>query len=189
MSHSLARFCAFLSFASFAVYFFLRCSSPGSIGPAKKAPAKKPAAASKKAADPNEIWADSEVRDAGDIDDVDDGRAQPEYDIVFKQNVTPEDFFLGADPTRNPGIACSDELVLKVQLPETKLADIDLDVRPTFVRVSAPKYKLRACLTERVDETKGNAKWDAEKATLTVTMPIVHDWDSKLAVSSSNEID
>ena len=117
------------------------------------------------------------------------GRRQPEYDIVFKQNVTPEDFFLGMDPVRHQGISCSDALVLKVVLPETKLADIDLDVRPTFVRVGAPKWKLKAALGERVDETKGNAKWDADKATLTVTLPIIHDFDSKFATSSSNEID
>ena len=165
--------------------------SPGSIGPPKQAGPKKVAAAAKQRqrADPNEIWSESEVREAGDVDDVDDGRKQPEYDIVFKQNVTPEDFFLGVDPVRHQGISCSDELVLRVVLPETKLADIDLDVRPTFVRVSAPNYRLKAALVERVDETKGNAKWDADKATLTVTMPIVHDMDGKLATSSSNEID
>ena len=160
--------------------------SPGMIGPPKAKAAAKP---KKKAADPNEIWTEAEVRDAGDADDIDDGRAQPEYDIVFKQNVTPEDFFLGADPTRNPGIACSDALVLKVTLPDTKIADIDLDVRPTFVRVSAPKYKLKAQLGERVDENKGNAKWDADRNLLTVTLPIIHDWDSKIATSTSDEID
>ena len=163
--------------------------SPGSIGPPKKAAPKKAAAPTKKAADPNEIWSETEVRDAGDVDDIDDGRRQPEYDIVFKQNVTPEDFFLGADPTRHQGISCSDELVLKVVLPDTKLADIDLDVRPTFVRVSAPKFKLKAALVERVDETKGNAKWDADKATLTVTLPILHDMDAKLTTSSANDLD
>ena len=130
--------------------------TPGMIGPPKKSAPAKPAA--KKKADPNAIWSESEVREAGDVDEIDDGRKQPEYDIVFKQNVTPEDFFLGVDPVRHPGISCSDELVLKVTLPETKLADIDLDVRPTFVRVSAPKYKLKAQLGERVDENKGNAK-------------------------------
>ena len=127
--------------------------------------------------------------EAGDVDDVDDGRQQPEYDIVFKQNVRPEDFFLGVDPVRHPGISCSDALVLKVTLPNTKLADIDLDVRPTFVRVSAPKYKLKAHLGQKVDENKGNAKWDADKAMLMVTLPIVDDWDGKLATSNSNDID
>ena len=167
--------------------------SPGMIGPPKAVAAggKSKAAQQqqKKKADPNEIWSASEVLEAGDVDDVDDGRKQPEYDIVFKQNVSPEDMFLGVDPVRHPGISCSDALVLKVTLPETKLADIDLDVRPTFVRVSAPKYKLKAHLGEKVDENKGNAKWDADKSLLTVTLPIIHDFDEKLTVSNSDDID
>merc|ERR1719473_1083214 len=117
------------------------------IGPPKVA-AKKPA---KKKEDPNTIWSEAEVRDAGDVDDIDDGRAQPEWDIVFKQKVSPEDMYLGMDPVRHPGISCSDELVLKITLPETKLADIDLDVRPTFVRVLAPKFKAKINLGERVE--------------------------------------
>jgi HSP20 family molecular chaperone IbpA len=162
--------------------------SPGMIGPPKKAPAAKKAA--KKPIDPNEIWNESEILDAGDVDDVDDGRRQPEYDMIFKQNVTPEDYFLGVDPLRHGGIACSDELVLKVTLPETKLTDIDLDVRPTFVRLGAPKYKLKVQLPEKVDDARGNAKWDAATAVLTVTLPIVGDFDAKLVTTSaSNELD
>ena len=134
--------------------------SPGMIGPPKAVTAKKPQSSKKaaKAADPNEIWAESEVRELGDVDDEDDGRSQPEYDIVYKQKVSPEDMFLGVDPLRHPGISMSDEIVLKVTLPETKLAEIDLDVRPTFVRITAPKYRLKAQLAETVDENKGNAK-------------------------------
>ena len=161
--------------------------APSSIG--APAPKKKAAAAPKKKADPNAIWDEAEVLDAGDVDDIDDGRAVPEYDIVFKQNVRPEDQFLGIDPLRHAGVSCSDALVLKVQLPDTKLKDIDLDVRPTFVRVSAPKFKLRAQLGERVDEKKGNAKWDADKCQLSVTLPIIHDFDQKMTVSKSDDLD
>lgn len=90
---------------------------------------------------------------------------------------------------RHPGLSCADALILKVTLPETKHADIDLDVRSTFVRLGAPKYKLKVHLGETVDENKGSAKWDGEKGLLTVTLPIVHDWDTKLTTSSANEID
>ena len=39
-------------------------------------------------------------------------------------------------------------------------------------------------------ETRGDAKWDSAKSLLTVTLPIVHDFDSKLvATSASNELD
>ena len=144
---------------------------------------------------------------------------------MFKQNVTPEDFFLGVDPLRHQGLSCSDALVLKIHLPETKLADIDLDVRrpaacvarpasglrhiratprhvvydlrcmplqkvrPTFVRLMAPKFKVKIHLGEKVDDQKGNAKWESEKSMLVVTLPIVHDWDSKMQTSAADELD
>ena len=44
---------------------------------------------------------------------------------------------------------------LEVHLPETRLADIALDVRQSFVRVLAPSYQLKAYLPELVDEQKG----------------------------------
>lgn len=169
--------------------------TPGMIGPPKvtaeqqQQKAKAAAKAKKKPSDPNEIWADEEVRDEGDPDEVDDGRKQPDYEIVFKQNVSPEDLYLGIDPLRHSGVSCSDALVLKVVLPETKVADIDLDVRPTFVRLGAPKYKLKVHLGEKVDDQKGNAKWDGDKSTLTVTLPIVHDWESKFTTSVADELD
>ena len=119
---------------------------------------------------------------------MDDGRPQAEYEIVYKQNVSPEDMFLGVDPERHAGVSCSDALLLKVLLPGTKLADIELDVRETFVRVQAPRLKLKAWLPEKVDATKGNAKWDGDKETLAVTLPIIHD-PLYGSVSASNEMD
>jgi hypothetical protein len=166
--------------------------TPGMIGP-PAVPAKKKAAAAAKPtpkADANEIWSEAEVANAGEEEDEDDGRAQPEYDLVFRQNVTPEDNYLGVDPLRHGGLSCADELILKVTLPDTKLADVDLDVRPTFVRVSAPQYRLKVQLGERVDEGKGTANWDAAKSLLTVNMPIIHDFDTKFTTTSSaNELD
>ena len=45
-----------------------------------------------KAADPKAIWEDEEVDEEGDVDD---GRARPEFDILYKQHVGSEDMFLG----------------------------------------------------------------------------------------------
>jgi len=161
--------------------------TPASIGPPisqshKKAPKSKPK-------DAAAIWDADEVAEAGDVDDVDDGRPQPEYDLVYKQRISPEDLFLGIDPIRHPGTACSDEIVLKIKLPGARMADIDLDVRPTFVRMQAPKYKLKAYLPERVDEQRGHAKWDGAKEELVVTLPVVAQIQGKLPTSMSDEID
>ena len=159
--------------------------TPGMIGPPKTVAIAKAKPKPKAVADGNEIWDASPV-DAVD-DEPDDGRPQAEFEIVYKQNVSPQDMFLGVDPERHPGVSCSDALLLKVLLPGTKLADIELDVRATFVRVQAPRFKLKAWLPDKVDETKGNAKWDGEKETLLVTLPIIRDGYGN--VSASSELD
>lgn len=160
--------------------------SPGMIGP-PAARTKPAAAAQKRQADPSAIWDAEEVGD--EPDEIDDGRPQPEYDIVFKQNVSPEDMFLGIDPMRHAGVSCSDALLVKIKLPGCKLADLDLDVRSTFVRLQAPGYKLKAWLPERVDETRGKAQWDKEREMLTVTLPVVSSLDSKVHISVSDVLD
>ena len=73
-------------------------------------------------------------------------------------------------------------------MPGTKMPDIQLDVRPTYVRLLAPKFRLKAWLPAKVDETGGNAKWDGDKETLIVTLKIVPE-DFGTKVSVSNELD
>lgn len=59
--------------------------TPGMIGPPKVT--KAPKKTSKPKDDPNEIWSSAEVEEQMDPLDLDDGRKQAEYDLVFKQNV------------------------------------------------------------------------------------------------------
>ncbi|KAL3926451.1 MAG: hypothetical protein SGPRY_003293 [Prymnesium sp.] len=209
--------------------------NPGMIGPPKAA---KPKVTRKAVEDPQAIWSAAEVEEEIDPLAADDGRMEPEYQIVFKQNVchiTSHTFPCLVNPTPpfpthfpSSPTGPSDALVLKLTLPDTKLADIDLDVRPTCVRLSAPRHKAIVQLGERVDEQKGalgrrsteirdarldrnllqrrdamhawianscclllagDAKWDAEKHVLTVTLPILHDWVSKLKTSAADELD
>ena len=120
--------------------------TPGSIGPPKRAGcAARKARAAAPAADANAIWDAAEVPAAGDDDgdDGDDGRPQPEYAVVYKQAVGAQDLFLGIDPLRHAGGSCADALVLRVKLPGAKPAQIDLDVRATFVRLSTPSHRLK----------------------------------------------
>merc|ERR1711988_1886197 len=149
--------------------------SPADIGPPKAA--AKPAAKAQK--DPNAIWDEdsSEVPVSGLLDDSDDGRKRPEYEFIYKQLVSSEDVYLGMDPTREPSLASADCLLVRVQLPGTKLADIQLDVKRQYLSVQAPDFKLATHLPQPVDDEKGNAKWDSDKCTLSVTLPIIRDWD------------
>ena len=57
-------------------------SSGANLNPAK--PVEK---------DPNDIWDETEV-DEKPVVDLDDPRAQPEYDLNYSQNVSSEDMFL-----------------------------------------------------------------------------------------------
>ncbi len=181
--------------------------TPAAIGPAKvegRTASRKPAPAPAPAPrDGGAIWDADEVRD-DDADDPHDTRPEPEHSVCYKQRVSPEDMFLGIDPLRHAGTACSDAIVLKVrvshetralpalrtpthprryhkhpatpsgprpladivltrapphaarqvELPGTRLDQVDLDVRPTFAKVSAPKFKLRVHLPEKVDEKR-----------------------------------
>ena len=179
--------------------------TPAAIGPAKvegRTASRKPAPAPAPAPrDGGAIWDADEVRD-DDADDPHDTRPEPEHSVCYKQRVSPEDMFLGIDPLRHAGTACSDAIVLKVrvsrgtralpalrtpthmqhyhnprhplrhapsrlscvhaspharlqvELPGTRLEQIDLDVRPTFAKVSAPRFKLRVHLPEKVDEKR-----------------------------------
>ena len=48
---------------------------------------------------------------------------------------------------------------------------------------------MEACAHATPHLAAGNAKWDADKCELTVTLPIIHDWDSKLQTSAADELD
>jgi len=161
--------------------------TPGMIGPPAARSSAPKGISAKPKADPSAIWDAAELGE--EPDEVDDGRPQPEYDIVYKQSVSPEDMFLGIDPLRHAGVSCSDALLLKVKLPGCNLADLDLDVRPTFVRLQAPTYKLKAYLPSTVDDKRGKATWDKETETLTVSLPVISSLDVGLVTSVADELD
>lgn len=127
-----------------------------------------------KPSDSNEIWADDELEVDDGFDD-DDGRNTASYELIYKQRVSPQDMFLGIDPTRNPGTASCEDLLIRIQLPETKASDLDLEVKRTRLTLRTPKHKLRIHLPKPVDDERGNAKWVADKGCLEVTLPVVDE--------------
>lgn len=132
--------------------------------------------ADEKPKDPKAIWDEDEVADRDDVEDASDPRPRPKYDIVYKQNVTSEDMFLGmsdVDPSSN---SCN-FVVLKIKFPGDKLKDIDLDVTQTRIVAQSPTHRLSTYLPHPVKHKDGNAKWDAKRETLIVTLPIIReDW-------------
>ena len=57
-----------------------------------------------------------------------DDRPAPEYEVLFKQHVGTEDVFLGLSD-RDPSSNHCDSLLVKVKLPNTKFANVQLDVK------------------------------------------------------------
>lgn len=67
--------------------------------------------------------------------DVDDGRAPPEYEFIYKQAVETTDAFLGMSG-KDGSSACCEDIVLRVKLPDVqKASEIDVDLKATSIRL------------------------------------------------------
>eukprot|EP00611_Tribonema_gayanum_P016581 TRINITY_DN2892_c0_g1_i1.p1 TRINITY_DN2892_c0_g1~~TRINITY_DN2892_c0_g1_i1.p1 ORF type:complete len:172 (-),score=40.05 TRINITY_DN2892_c0_g1_i1:1094-1582(-) len=109
----------------------------------------------KQKADPKAIWDDKEVPTEYAIEDeTDDPRPQPEYDILYKQDVMSEDIFLGMGD-KTPGSQDCTHMVVKVVFPGATMADLDLDVTKERLRAASSKLKLNLYLPLPVDDSKG----------------------------------
>ncbi|KAK2165945.1 hypothetical protein LSH36_44g12046 [Paralvinella palmiformis] len=150
---------------------------PGDVGskdseskPSKSIYAKKKNTASKDIWDPDEIVAGAEY------EDIYDPRIQPEYEIIYKQAVTSEDMFLQMG-NKTPSTASCEDMLVKIKLPGTKMADVKLDCKDTFLDCRSPKYKLGLHLPHSVDSKNGKAKWDSDTETLSVTLRMQREFD------------
>ncbi|XP_032628101.1 dynein axonemal assembly factor 6 [Chelonoidis abingdonii] len=147
---------------------------PGNIGPAKKAePTVTPDV---KSGNSKDIWNTEEVPEGSEFDDIWDPREQPEYEILFKQQVGAEDIFLGMS-RKNPSTACCEDMLIKIKLPDTKSSDITLDIQDKILDLRTPKKKLLLHLPHPVDSKSGKACFISEKETLEVTLRMKREFD------------
>ncbi|KAF4759088.1 hypothetical protein FOZ63_011375, partial [Perkinsus olseni] len=106
--------------------------------------------------------------------DKSDPRPAPEYEILYRQELSANDMFLNLHDTDPSSDRCTD-ITVKIYLPNTQLKDISLDVLRERILLQAPKYRLSLPLPYAVDEEKGNAKWDKLRGCLSVTLPMIRD--------------
>eukprot|EP00164_Ancoracysta_twista_P003847 GFYU01005164.1.p1 GENE.GFYU01005164.1~~GFYU01005164.1.p1 ORF type:complete len:218 (+),score=74.86 GFYU01005164.1:115-768(+) len=139
-----------------------KINGPGNIGPAAAAPKEKPKPKSKN------IWEEDTVEDG--VEDMDDGRIQPMFEIKYQQDITSQDMFLGIDG-KDPSTMCCEKMVVVVEMPGSNLKEINLDVTETRILVTSPQFKLCHPLPRPVNHKAGNAKWDSDKHVLSVTLP------------------
>eukprot|EP00356_Strombidium_inclinatum_P010731 CAMPEP_0170483280 /NCGR_PEP_ID=MMETSP0208-20121228/2972_1 /TAXON_ID=197538 /ORGANISM="Strombidium inclinatum, Strain S3" /LENGTH=217 /DNA_ID=CAMNT_0010756247 /DNA_START=3 /DNA_END=652 /DNA_ORIENTATION=- len=121
------------------------------------------------------IWTEEEVNIRGE--ERPDDRPQPEFEVLHKQHVGTEDIYLGLSD-RDPSSTHCDSLLVKVELPGTKFANVDLDIKgPTKQQlvVQAPNWYLSTMLPYPVNKEKGKAKFDSDKGLLEVTLPAVRE--------------
>ena len=96
---------------------------------------------------------------------------------MHKQHVGTEDIYLGLSD-RDPSSTHCDSLLVKVWLPNTKFANVELDVKgPTKQQliVQSPNFYLSTMLPYPVNKEKGKAKFDSDKCLLQVTLPAIKE--------------
>ncbi|CAF0992174.1 unnamed protein product [Didymodactylos carnosus] len=141
--------------------------------------AKAVVSSKKELVNTKDIWNIDEVPDRGNESiptEKDDTRPQPEYDMHYKQNVTSEDIFLQMG-NKNPSSASCEDLVVKIQLPDTELSEIVLDITKNLVDCRSKKYRLALPLPHPCDPDKCQAKWNKEQHTLQITVRLQREYD------------
>ncbi|KAK6172725.1 hypothetical protein SNE40_016328 [Patella caerulea] len=149
---------------------------PGNIGKTTSNTTTKSPHHNNKSTNSKDIWDEDEIPDGAEYESTYDPRPQPEYEILYKQAVTPEDMFLQMGNKTNATSSCEDMVVI-IKLPDTKMVDVDLDVKPKFLDCRSPKYKLGLHLPHPVDDKNGKAEWDKTKETLKVTLTMRREYD------------
>nr|XP_021518885.1 protein PIH1D3 [Meriones unguiculatus] len=152
--------------------------SPGNIGPPK---AKESKAILKSiCGESDNIWNPEEVPEGAEHDDIWDLREIPEYEIIFQQTVGTEDIYLGLT-RKDPSIACCDELVVKIKLPDTNPSEIQIDIQEMYLDLRTPKKKLLVNFPQPVHYNTAKAAYIWEVETLEVRMALKREFDYSLS--------
>eukprot|EP00916_Digyalum_oweni_P006782 GHVL01011618.1.p1 GENE.GHVL01011618.1~~GHVL01011618.1.p1 ORF type:complete len:184 (-),score=44.36 GHVL01011618.1:493-1044(-) len=124
-----------------------------------------------------EIWKKSDFA-KGPLRQTGPELEEPQYEILFRQAVGTHDVFLGMSE-KNPSSDSCEEFLIKIYLPDTEeFSKIILDVTKEQLFVKTIGYTLRLNLPQPVKSeinSGGSAKWDKEKQTLLVVLPIDKD--------------
>ncbi|KAM9791516.1 dynein axonemal assembly factor 6 isoform 1-T1 [Syngnathus typhle] len=140
---------------------------PGHIGPPAKKEKEEVSAYLKK--NSKDVWSEEEVAEGPQYEDITDPRPQPQYEIILKQNVGTEDLFLGLS-RKDPSSMCCEAMLVKIKLPDSKAADVSLEVKEKFLDIRTPKYRLGLHLPHPVHQQEGKAQFFSEREELEVTL-------------------
>lgn len=107
-----------------------------------------------------------------------ENRCTPEYRIVYKQSVTPEDIYLQMG-NKTAATASCEEMCVEILLPnETVCIDrIELDVASHEIDLRTTIYRLKLPLVQPIDPDRSKASWDNEKKILRLTLRMKREYD------------
>lgn len=111
-------------------------------------------------------------------DDELENRCTPEYRIVYKQSVTPEDIYLQMGNKTTATSSC-EEMYVEILLPNESVS-IDrmaLDVSAYEVDLRTPIYRLKLPLVQPIDPDRSKANWDNDKKILRLTLRMKREYD------------
>lgn len=113
------------------------------------------------------------------LHDIDlENRCTPEYRIVYKQSVKPEDIYLQMG-NKTASTASCEEMCVEILLPnETVCIDrMELDVASHEIDLRTPNYRLKLPLVQPIDPDRSKASWDNEKKMLRLTLRMKREYD------------
>ncbi|KAL0237379.1 hypothetical protein PCE1_000776 [Barthelona sp. PCE] len=115
------------------------------------------------------IWDESGITSTI-MDRDNEGLKEPEYDIKYLHSITATDVFLGG--SRTPSSADADTMVITIQLPGEKLADLTLDETDTSITLRGTLHKLFFVLPHEGISAQGECTFNSEKEVMQIILPI-----------------
>lgn len=105
-------------------------------------------------------------------------RVTPEYRIVYKQSVTPEDIYLQMGNKTAATSSC-EEMCLEILMPnETVSIDrMQLDVTPNEIDLRTSVYRLKLPLVQPTDPDRGKAYWNDKEKILRLALQMKREYD------------
>lgn len=108
------------------------------------------------------------------------------FESLYRQRVGTEDVFLGingSDPSSN----CCQEITYKIELPNTVLKDIQIDLNDKQMVVQTKDYYLCQYFQYKTDLKGTKAKFISDKGILELVIPIVRNDDFWWNMMKDNE--
>lgn len=107
-----------------------------------------------------------------------DKRLCPNYNIIYKQSVTPEDVYLQMS-SKTPTTSSCEEMCLEIAMPEENVGidGMDLKISSDSIDLKTPVYRLKLPLVQSIDPDRGRAVWDTERKMLILTLRMKREYD------------